>query len=42
MKIKEKKKGISISINAELLKKVKKKIFNISKYIEELIRKDLP
>lgn len=41
MKIKDKKKGISVSISIEVLKKLKKKIPNISGYIEKLIVKDL-
>lgn len=41
MKTKEKKKGISISINAEVLKLAKKKVSNISKYLEKLMREDL-
>lgn len=42
-KIKEslKRKGISISLSAELIKLIKIKTGNISAYIEQLIMKDL-
>ena len=41
LKEKDKKKGLSISINTELLKELKKRVSNISAYIEKLLKDSL-